>query len=292
MNLRSLKVFKTVCESKSMTAAGKKLYMSQPAVSQTITKLEKEVGIKLFERIKNRLELTYGGKVLYKYSKKIIRLTAESEDMLHQIANLKAGKLRIGASMTIGTYILPDIINDFKKEYQELKMPLYINNTDNIVDNILNNDLDIAFVEGPFKEKEIKSEIFRKDELVVVSSPDYFSKKVGDLSLGDIAGENFILREKGSGTRDLAIKKLEESQIDYKIKHVLNNFEAIKKAITANFGLSILPKISVREEVNRGELVILNIEELNIVRDFKIIYHDSKYHSPFFSRFKDYLKRI
>lgn len=292
MNLRSLKVFKTVCESKSMTAAGEKLYMSQPAVSQTITKLEKEVGIKLFERIKNRLELTYGGKVLYKYSKKIIRLTDESEDMLHQIANLKAGKLRIGASMTIGTYILPDIINDFKKEYQELKMPLYINNTDNIVDNILNNDLDIAFVEGPFKEKEIKSEIFRKDELVVVSSPDYFSKKVGDLSLGDIAGENFILREKGSGTRDLAIKKLEESQIDYKIKHVLNNFEAIKKAITANFGLSILPKISVREEVNRGELVILNIEELNIVRDFKIIYHDSKYHSPFFSRFKDYLKRI
>ena len=292
MNLRSLKVFKTVCESKSMTAAGKKLYMSQPAISQTITKLEKEVGIKLFERIKNRLELTYGGKVLYKYSKKIIRLTAESEDMLHQIANLKAGKLRIGASMTIGTYILPDIINNFKKEHQELKMPLYINNTDHIVDNILNNDLDIAFVEGPFKEKEINSEIFRKDELIVVSSPDYFSKKVGDLSLSDIAGENFILREKGSGTRDLAIKKLEESQIDYKIKHVLNNFEAIKKAITANFGLSILPKISVREEVNRGELVILNIEELNIVRDFKIIYHDSKYHSPFFSRFKDYLKRI
>ncbi len=292
MNLRSLKVFKTVCESKSMTAAAEKLYMSQPAVSQTITKLENEVGIKLFERIKNRLELTYGGTVLYKYSKKIIRLTAESEDMLHQIANLKAGKLRIGASMTIGTYILPDIINNFKKEHQKLKMPLYINNTDHIVDNILNNDLDIAFVEGPFKEKEINSEIFRKDELVVVSSPDYFSKKASNLNLSDIAGENFILREEGSGTRDLAIKKLEESQIDYNIKHVLNNFEAIKKAITADFGLSILPKISVRDEVNRGELVVLNIEELNIIRNFKIIYHDSKYHSPFFSRFKDYLKRI
>lgn len=290
MNLRSLKIFKEVCERKNMTKAAKNLHMTQPAVSQTISNLEEKLGVKLFERIKNHLELTYSGRVLCNYSQKITRMVNESEDMLNQIANLKKGRLRIGASMTVGTYLLPELINEFKKEHEELKMPLYINNTDNIIDNILNNDLDIGFVEGPFNSKEITSEVFRKDYLALISSPNYFLKSPDKIYLEDISGEKFILREKGSGTRDLAKQRLEKSSIDFEIKHVLNNFEAIKKAIMANMGISILPKIAVREEMKRGELIEINLDELGISREFKIIYHSDKYQSPFFTYFMDFLR--
>ncbi|MGM0409339.1 MAG: LysR family transcriptional regulator [Bacillota bacterium] len=290
MNLRSLKIFKKVCETKNMTKAAKNLHMTQPAVSQTISNLEENLGVKLFERIKNHLELTYSGRVLCNYSQKITRMVNESEDMLNQIANLKKGRLRIGASMTVGTYLLPELINEFKKEHEELKMPLYINNTDHIVDHILNNNLDIAFVEGPFNSKEITTEVFRKDYLALISSPDYFLKSPDKINLEDISGEKFILREKGSGTRDLAKQRLEKSSINFEIKHVLNNFEAIKNALMANMGISILPKIAVREEMKRGELVEIDLDELGISRDFKIIYHSDKYHSPFFTYFMDFLR--
>ena len=274
-----------------MTRAGKKLHMTQPAISQTIINLEKELGVKLFERIKNRLELTYSGRVLCNYSQKIIRMVEESEDLLSQIANLKKGRLRIGASMTIGTYLLPNIINDFKNEHKELKMPFLINNTDYIVDKILSNDLDIAFVEGPFSFEEITSKFFIKDELCLISSPDYFIKSPQEITLADLEEEKFILREEGSGTRDIVIRKLEQININFKIKHVLNNFEAIKKAIIANMGISILPKLAVKEEVARGDLLEISVDGLEITRDFRIIYHTDKYHSPFFTHFLDYLEK-
>ncbi len=290
MNLRSLKIFKSVCETKNMTEAGKKLHMTQPAISQTIINLEKDLGVKLFERIKNHLELTYSGRVLCNYSQKILRMVDESEDLLDQIANLKKGKLRIGASMTIGTYLLPDIINNFKKEHEELKMPLLINNTDFIVDKILNNELDIGFVEGPFNSKEISSKFFIKDELCLIASPEYFAKTAKEINIVDLENEKFILREKGSGTRDIAKNKLEELNINFKIKHVLNNFEAIKKAIIANMGISILPKLAVKEEIEQGKLIKIKVDGLEVTRDFRIIYHTDKYHSPFFTHFIDFLE--
>ncbi|MFW5787155.1 MAG: LysR substrate-binding domain-containing protein [Halanaerobiales bacterium] len=291
MNLRSLKIFKEVCETKNMTEAGKRLYMTQPAVSQGISNLEKELGVKLFERMKNRLELTYSGRVLYNYSKKILRMVEESEDFLGQIAELKKGKLRIGASMTIGTYLLPKIINEFKEEHEELKMPLLINNTDYIVEKILNNELDIGFIEGPFTAREITDKFFIKDELSLIASPQYFNKPVEEISLDDLNGEKFIMREEGSGTRDIAKSKLEELKIDFKIKHVLNNFEAIKKALMANMGISILPKLSVKEELERGQLIKIKVKGLGITRDFRIIYHNEKFQSPFFTHFLDFLNK-
>lgn len=289
MNLRALRVFKTVCETKNMTAAGQKLHMTQPAVSQTIINLENNLNVKLFERIKNGLELTYSGEVLFNYSQKIIRLLSESEEVIKQISNLKKGRLRIGASMTIGTYLLPYIINEFKNKYQELKMPLVIDNTDHIVAKILENDLDIGFVEGPFSSAEIISEFFIKDELCLVASPDYFSVNNKNIKLEDLDKEKFILREQGSGTRDIALNKLEALNIKYNIKHVLNNFEAIKKAVAANMGVSILPKLAIEREVETGELVKINIKDMEITRDFRIIYHKDKYHSLIFTHFMDFL---
>ena len=292
MNLRSLKIFKEVCETNNMTKAAKKLHMTQPAISQTISNLEEELGVKLFERIKNHLELTYSGRVLCNYSQKIIRMVDESEDLLNQIANLKKGKLRIGASMTIGTYLMPELINQFKNKHEELKMPLMINNTDHIVDSILNNELDIGFVEGPFNSAEITTDFFINDELILIASPDYFNKEKNNIVLEDIAGGKFILREKGSGTRDIVKQKLEESRINFKIKHVLNNFEAIKKAIMANLGISILPRLAVKEELKREELIEIELENLKITREFKIIYHTDKYQSPFFMHFMNFLKNV
>ena len=289
MNIRSLKIFKTVCETKNMTEAGKKMHMTQPAVSQTIINLEKDLQVKLFERIKNRLELTYSGRVLYKYSQKIMRLVNESEDMMHQIADLNKGKLRVGASMTIGTYLLPEIINEFKEENKALEMPIVIDNTVHIVDKILNNELDIGFVEGPFQSNEIVTKLFIKDKLCLVAGPSYYSKGIKEVDIGDLNNEDYIMREQGSGTRKITINKFEELNINYNIEHVLNNFEAIKKVVAANMGIAFLPEISVKQEVEAGNLVKIQVRDLKIKRDFKIIYHKDKYHSPFFTHFMDHL---
>ncbi|MBM7624572.1 LysR family transcriptional regulator [Sporohalobacter salinus] len=289
LNLRELKIFVTVCKTGSMSKTAEKLYVTQPAISQTISDLEEKLNVKLFDRIKRNLNLTHSGKILLKYSQKVLLLIDETQNTIEDIANMKQGQLSIGASMTIGTYLVPNIIQNFSQEFENIKLPFIIDNTSIIERMILDNEIDIGLVEGPIKSEDIIVKPFFDDKLYLVCSLKHKWANKKKINPKEIKTEELIMREEGSGTRAVIENNLYQANLEYNIKHVLNNIEAIKKTIEANMGISFLPKISIEEEIKQNKLVAKEIEGINFTRQFRIIYHKDKYRSPLFKEFINYL---
>lgn len=231
-----------------MSAAAKKLYISQPAISQTISTLEDKLNLKLFDRLNRRLKLTHPGEILLNYSKRILNLVNETKNAMEDISNLNQGQLRIGSSMTIGTYLLPQIIEEFQQKYKDINLPFIIDNTSVIEQMVLDNKIDLGLVEGPISSDNIVVEKFFTDQLQLVCSTKHEWSHWKNLSPEKINEEDFIMREEGSGTRKVIENILANFNISCQITHVFNNIEAIKKAVAANIGVSILPEISTKEE--------------------------------------------
>ncbi|AZR73224.1 transcriptional regulator [Anoxybacter fermentans] len=289
MNLRKLKIFLTVCECGSMSGAAKKLYMTQPAISQAILELEDELKVNLFDRIKKKLVLTYPGEILYEYSKRILMLIDEAQNTIKDISHMNMGRLRIGASTTIGTYLLPELIGEFKKKYKNIEIHFLIDNTGVIEKKILDYEIDIGLVEGPIHSKEIIVKPFFDDELYLICSKDHHWASRKSVKPEEIKDENLIIREPGSGTREVIENTMAKYNLSYHIKHVLNNTEAIIKAVEANIGISIVPKIAVKEKIKSGNLIKINLENICFKRKFNIIYHKDKYRPTLFNEFIEYL---
>ncbi|KXS45126.1 MAG: LysR family transcriptional regulator [Candidatus Frackibacter sp. T328-2] len=289
MNLRQLKIFMKVCEIGSMSGAAKELYMTQPAISQTIIELEENLEVKLFERIKKKLILTHPGRILLNYSRRILILTEEAENTITDIAKMNQGRLRIGASMTIGTYLLPEIIKDFQTKYQNIELPFIIDNTSVIEEMILNNKIDLALVEGPIKNTEITIKPFFDDQMIIICSPQHKWAKKELIEPSEIEEEEFITREKGSGTREVIENTLAKFNLSYQPKYILNNIEAIKKSVEANIGISILPEIAVKKEIEEDKIIKVSIEKIDFTRKFQLIYHRDKYHSNLFNEFVNHM---
>jgi len=278
-----------VCEIGSMSGAAKELYMTQPAISQTIIELEENLEVKLFERIKKKLILTHPGRILLNYSRRILILTEEAENTITDIAKMNQGRLRIGASMTIGTYLLPKIIKDFQTKYQNIELPFIIDNTSVIEEMILNNKIDLALVEGPIKSTEITIKPFFDDQMIIICSPQHKWAKRELIEPSEIEEEKFITREKGSGTREVIENTLVKFNLSYQPKYILNNIEAIKKSVEANIGISILPEIAVKKEMEEDKIVKVSIEKIDFTRKFQLIYHRDKYHSNLFNEFVNHM---
>ncbi|WP_230868391.1 LysR family transcriptional regulator [Iocasia frigidifontis] len=289
LSLRQLRIFIFVCKTGSMTKTAEELYMTQPAVSQTILDLEDSLNVRLFDRIKNSLVLTNTGEILLEYSQKIIHLMEETEDVIDRIVNIKQGGLRIGASMTIGTYLLPEILNGFRERFSGVDLPLIVDNTVLIVNKILNNELDLALVEGPINSPDIIVEPYCEDSLSLVCSVEHHWSQRDYIDPAEIEGEKLIIREEGSGTRDLIQNTFLQHNVLYNIAHTINNFEAIKKAVSANIGISLIPAIGIKKEIKKGELKEIRLEDISFKRLFKLIYHKDKYLTGLFKEFYDYI---
>lgn len=208
MNFRKLKIFYETATELNMTKVGKKLYISQPSISQAIHEIEEEIGVKLFDRIGKKLFLTHEGTIYLSYVRRILNIYEEGIKTVSDIANNEKGKIRIGASTTIGIYILPDIIKEFLSEHQGIEISLSVENTINIEKMILENEIDFAYIEGKSCFEEIIKEEIWEDELIFICSPEHNWNKKDVLKRGilkkeDIANEKFIMREPGSGTREV-----------------------------------------------------------------------------------------
>lgn len=290
MNERKLRIFYEVSKELNMTKAAEKLYVSQPSISQAINDLENDLGVKLFDRIGKKLFLTYEGNTFLKYTRRILNIYDEAVKVIKEMNTLKRGKLKIGASTTIGIYILPDIIGSFSKIYNNIDISLIIENTENIVKLIEQNQIDIAFVEGPAHSDEIEVQKFCDDELVFITSKNHPWVTAKKILQSDIVKEKIILREKGSGTREVFISALKEKSIDYNIFMELGHTEAIKKVVEAGLGISCISKRCIKDEVNYGKLMVIPIEGLKIKRDLYVIHHKDKYISKTINTFLEFAK--
>lgn len=275
MNIRHLKIFLAVVDGGSMTQAAKNLYITQPSVSQAIREIEDHYNIVLFERLSNKLYITETGKEFLAYARHIVALYDNMEKKMAQ--SRKTSTLHIGASLTIGTYLLSHISQKFLKENKNIIIRALIDNTTAIEDKVVNSELDFALVEGPIHSRDIVAKSFMEDELILICSPNHPLASRPSISLEDLSKEDLVLREIGSGTRELFENTMYSQGKSLNIKWVCNNPEAIKNAVMANIGVSIISKLAVEREIREGRLYTIPMENVNLKRKFNIIYHKNKY---------------
>jgi LysR family transcriptional regulator, transcriptional activator of the cysJI operon len=275
MNLRHFKIFLTVCDAGSMTRAAEIVYMTQPSVSQVIAELEKEYGVRLFERLNHRLYLTATGEHLRSYANHIVNL---SEQVRKELVDLTAqGSIRIGASLTIGAHLLPGIINAYRQKLPEVEIFTQVDNTSVIEKLIVDDRLDLGLVEGPVYSPHIREEVLCEDDLVIICGPGHPFWDEGAIEINMLAGKSFIIREQGSGTRDIFERVMSGVETNWKITGIYNNTEAIKQAVRENLGLAVVSKISVKDEVERGLVRVIEVNGLNLKRNFNLVYHRQKF---------------
>lgn len=289
MNFRHLRIFLTVCETGSMTRAAKELYLAQPSVSQAITELEKFYGVCLFERLNHRLYLTAAGEQLRPYAQNILNLSEQARKELEGLA--QGGSVRIGASLTIGAYLLPGLISIFQQGAAEVEVFTRVDNTSLIEKLLLEDQLDLGLVEGPVYSPHIVEEFFCDDNLVFIASPQHPLARKQGLRIQDLANQVFILREAGSGTQDIFEHAMQSAGLGWKTAGVYNNIEAIKQAVIANLGLGMVSQISVAEEVQQGKIIPLDVEGAMLKRKFNLIYHRQKFFTHAMQYFWDSSKR-
>jgi len=283
MTLRHLTIFLCVCDEGNMTAAGAKLYIAQPSVSQAIRELEKHYNVRLFERLGRKLFITLAGQKLITYARHIVHLSQEAEEAMAGIHH--NGVIRIGASVTVGTCILNDIIVEFNKYSPRTKIIAAVNNTKIIEGMLLLDELDIGLVEGKIHSQGIISLPFMNDELVLVTGISHPFTQMSRVELADIDHVEFIVREEGSGTRELFESVMAIKCLNWQISGVYNNAETIKNFITAGLGISVMSRLAVEKEVQRNELAIVEVDGVTFKRQFSIVHHKNKFIVPILTDF-------
>ncbi len=283
MTIRNLEIFTKVAEMGSMSAAAKSLYITQPSVSLAIAEIEKEYNVQLFDRIGNRLCLTPTGQQLLVYTASIIQQYKTMELFLKDESH-NAG-IRIGATATIGHYIIAPVIEQLKREIPGLKCEVTVASTGIIEDRLLKSELDIGFVEGDITEQTLVVKPVMEDELAVICSNRHRFYGQQSIQLQELEGETFILREVGSGTRTKVESILRENHISYLPQWNCYSFEAIKEAIMHNLGITIMSPRVVRRELQSGDLWACTIEDVSFKRTFDLVCRQNKYFSGALERF-------
>lgn len=289
----SMRVFLTVVDKKSFSKAAKALFLTQPAVSFQIQMLEEYYGTRLFDRVSRNISLTEAGHLLLRYANEMSSLQSELEREMQELTGTAKGRLMIGASTTIGEYIIPYLMGTFKKKYPEVQLTLEVGNTEDIETKIHDTSLDIGLVEGPVSTKDIEKEFFLKDQLVLIVPSDHPLAQQEKVSVFELDKYPYISREKGSGTRietEQHMKKAGFSPNNLNVIMELGSTSAIKAAVESGLGVSIISKWAAKEKVRIGKLAQLNFEEDSFVREFNIIYHKKKFRTQAAEEFLHFLK--
>lgn len=274
MDSNQLNIFCMVTRQQSFSKAAKLLHMSQPAVSTQVKNLEEYYRGQLLSRTPQGVTLTKAGEVLYEYAQKILDLQNEMEGKLETIFKHVNNKIMIGASTIIGNVALPCTIYLFKEEHPEVELNLNISNADEVLRMVMSGEVDIGVVEGDPDSSTLKALPVTSDELVFIAPPQYPAK--GDvISLQDFFDHPLILREDGSGTRRALASALARQGFSVDQLNVITemkNTYAIKSAVEAGLGGSVVPRLAVRKEAYTGSLRVLTITDLEMPINFNLVY--------------------
>ncbi len=258
---RRLKIFHTVARLLNFTKAGERLHMTQPAVTFQIRQLEEQFNTRLFDRTHNKVTLTEAGKQVYMYADRILKLY---DDMNHSISEMTgdvSGGVSLGASTTIAEYMLPLLIGEFKGKYPDVNISLKESNSEDIVAMVENNIVDLAIVEGSVNNKNLIVEQCRVDQLVVIMPNNHTLAEHRELHVKDILDHPFICRERGSGTQEAITNYVEMESPDslLNVCFELSSPEAIKGAVEAGMGISIVSRASIDKELRLGTLTAVEL---------------------------------
>ena len=275
-NFHQLYIFYTVAGLQSFSKAAEALHISQPAVSHQVSLLEQYYNQPLFDRLNRRIKLTPAGDIVLDYAQRIFALDEEMKRVLQDLGEVAFGRLILGASTTLGEYLLPGILSQFLERYPKVEVELSISNTQQITKNVLQQTLDLGFVGGPITGEDLVIEPFVSDEIVIIVSPKHPLTGRHDISMEELRKERFIVREKGSATRITAEDWLKKLDVELTIKLELASNEAVKQAVMLGLGPGILSRLAIMREEKSGQLSILNISGFHCSRQFSLIYRKDK----------------
>ncbi|MBP3950696.1 selenium metabolism-associated LysR family transcriptional regulator [Bacillus suaedae] len=268
--LDQLKLFVTVVEQRHFSKAAKLLNVTQPNVSLQIRRLEEEFGTTLFVRSPKRVQVTDSGELLYLKAKKILSLYEQAKQEIEQQQVEIKGVIKIGASFTIGEYILPRILAEFANQYTEVKVEVFVGNTEEVIEKINKHELDIGLVEGQVNSN-IRMYPFMEDELILIAPPNHEYAQLRSIKPEMLDEQVWILREKGSGTREYCDRFFSDFSLKLQHLFIFSSSQGIKEAVSAGLGIAMISKLTVKKELEYKEIKQLYVQNQNVTRTFHLI---------------------
>lgn len=288
-----LTIFVTVVEQKNFSKAAKLLNLSQPNVSLHIKNLEAELDTVLFYRSPKYVKVTEEGEIFYLHAKKILSLLQAAKEQINDRKKTVQGKLTIGASFTIGEYILPQILAEYAKENPLVKVEVTVGNTAEVINKVRNNELEIGLIEGEVTNDELQVKHFMEDEMIIIAPANHPLAQLELVDIDALQDQVWILRESGSGTRAYSDHYIETSKLKMAHFFIFSSSQGIKEAVSAGLGIAMISKWTVQRELKSGEIKQLRIRGRRLFRNFSIIQsmneqHHSKAHQLFFLKIKNF----
>ncbi|MBM7866525.1 LysR family transcriptional regulator [Heliobacterium gestii] len=287
-----LSIFKTVVDKGSISLAAQELHMTQSAVSQQILNLEAHFAVKLFDRLHRRLLITTAGKTLYPFALELERLYGRAGKAMQGLTQDIRGHLRVGASLTVGEYLLPKLLVLFRQTHPKVRLAMDVSNSEQITAMVTRGQLDLGFIESP---DELPGTLIQLpcggDELVIIAPPDIEHR--APLSLAELLRLRWVLREPMSGTRRFFEQFLQSHGVrpaDLQVVMELGSTQAIKESVKAGLGFSVLSRLAVVDDVAQHHLTILPLAEGTIARTFTLFYHREKFATLAAEHFLDFIR--
>lgn len=275
MTIRSMEIFQTVVKYMNMSKAAHELHIAQPTISQSIQEIEREYEILLFNRIGKKLHITTDGLRLLDYTKQILTLTNAMHKEMQGLSF--SPSFSIGATITIGQNLLAPIVHRFEEKMPDIAVSVLVDNTAIIEENILTGKLDFAFIEGKTKHKDILVTPLIEDKLILVCNKKHPLSVKKNVCVQDILKYSFLLREDGSGTKELFQNELEKHKATIHVKWTAHSFDSILSALSENLGISILSERIIDSYIQQENLHKVNILDMTLARNFSLVYHKNKH---------------
>jgi DNA-binding transcriptional LysR family regulator len=292
MNRNHLALFHAVARAGSISRGAEIARVSQPAVSKQIGELEDALGVRLLERLPRGCRLTEAGSLLADYAGRWLALEDDAARAIDEFRGLTRGRLAVGASLTVGGYLLPAAFAEFHRRFPEIELNLEIANTRQIQRALVEGAIELGFTEGPLESEDLESTVFFRDELVVIAPAGHPLLKKRSVSIRDVCNGPLILREEGSGTRAVLERALHRRALKIKPLLSLASPEAIKNAVIAGMGLAIVSRLIVALELRTGSLGIVPLADLTIHRPLHLQRIRGRSRSPSQVKFLEVLAKM
>jgi DNA-binding transcriptional LysR family regulator len=280
--LRQLEVFLATASQSNISRAAKQLFMTQSAASNALKGLEQHYDVKLFDRIGKRLQLNDQGKLIRPQAEALLTQARELELVLQQQA--EDGLLQVGASLTIGNYLAVDLVAKYIQLHPDSQIKLQVENSEGIAAKVINFELDIGLIEGEINHPELDVIPWKDDELIVFCAPEHSLAKNNKINDQQLLQAQWVLREKGSGTRQTFDRAMHGLLPQLDISLELQHTEAIKRAVESKLGIGCLSKVALHDAFAKGRLLPLKTPTRNFSRQFYFIIHRKKYRSVILNR--------
>jgi DNA-binding transcriptional LysR family regulator len=288
--LRQLEIFRAVSRTESVSRASEQLHLSQSATSTALGELERQFDLKLFDRVGKSLRINEIGRQLLPRAVELLDRASEIESELSGHAGF--GEMHIGATLTVGNYLATLLIARFLHEHPESRIQLQVHNTKTIVEQIARHELDLGLIEGECNHPDIEVESWIADELAIFCAPNHPLAKHKNISIDELIKEPWIMREKGSGTRETFDRAFQNYHAQLNIRLELEHTEAIKRAVESGLGIGCISRLALKDAFRRGSLVLLDTPEIKLNRCFYFLWHKQKYQTAGMRYFLNLCKEL